>query len=45
MLAIRKSDGRMVTNPPPETRIEENDRLICLGTKDQIQPLRKLAGG
>jgi len=45
VLAIRKSDGRMVTNPPPETRIEENDRLICLGTKDQIQPLRKLAGG
>jgi voltage-gated potassium channel len=45
VLAIRKSDGKIITNPPPDTRIELDDRLICLGTNDQVLALRKLAGG
>lgn len=45
VLAIRKATGELITNPPSDTRIGENDLLICLGTNDQVRALRKLAGG
>ena len=39
VLAIRKTDGKMVFNPAPDTRIEVGDHLIVMG---QEEGLRKL---
>jgi voltage-gated potassium channel len=36
VLAVRKSDGTVVTNPPPATRLEDGDLVIALGTEDQL---------
>ncbi|HOO55214.1 MAG TPA: potassium channel protein [bacterium] len=44
VLAIRKKTG-LIINPEPETLIEEGDKLICLGTKTQIDNLQKYAKG
>ena len=39
VLAIRRPDGRFVTNPSPEDTIEAADVLISIGTADQLQAL------
>ena len=36
LLAVRKLDGTVVTNPPPTTRLEVGDLVIALGTEDQL---------
>jgi voltage-gated potassium channel len=43
VVAIKRTNGRMLFNPPPETTIEEGDTLITLGPKDQQDRLRALA--
>jgi len=45
ILAIKKEDGRLVNNPPSDSRVKSGDMLICLGTQEQIESLQKLAGG
>lgn len=44
VMAIRTKEGRVNPNPPLEVVIKEGDRLIVLGTQEQLQSLRKVAG-
>ena len=39
VLAIRRPDGRFVTNPSPEDTIEAGDVLISVGTAEQLATL------
>ena len=43
VVAIKRADGRMLFNPPPETEILEGDILITLGPRPQQEKLRTLA--
>jgi voltage-gated potassium channel len=36
LLAVRKPDGTVLTNPPADTRLDEGDLVIALGTEDQL---------
>jgi len=42
VLAIRKSDGRMLFNPPAEAEIEAGDFLIVMGEAANLQRLEQL---
>ncbi len=42
ILAISKKGGKLVANPPGEETIESGDRLITLGTKQQLAALEKI---
>jgi voltage-gated potassium channel len=44
IVAIKKPDGKMVFNPPPETVISAADILITLGHRQQLDRLEELAG-
>ena len=44
IIAIKKSDGQMVFNPGPETKIESQDLLIAMGEKRYLQILDRKAG-
>ncbi len=43
VLAIRRPDGRFVTNPSPEDSIESGDVLISIGTAEQLEALAVFA--
>lgn len=45
VLAIKRQSGELNHNPQPGTIMQNGDILICLGTREQIQSLEKLAGG
>lgn len=45
ILAIRRSDGQMIFNPAPETRIAAGDFLIVLGDKTSLGALEKTLSG
>jgi voltage-gated potassium channel len=42
VLAVKKSDGHMLFNPPPETVLARNDTLIVIGDRRQLDFLEKL---
>lgn len=42
VLAIKKSDGNIVANPPIDTIILEGDRLVIMGTSEQLRMLEAL---
>jgi len=42
ILAISKKGGKLVANPPGEETIESGDRLITLGTKQQLAALEEI---
>jgi voltage-gated potassium channel len=42
IVAIKKSDGKMGFNPPPETSLEVGDILVAIGHKEQLQQLELL---
>jgi voltage-gated potassium channel len=42
ILAIRKSDGRMLFNPPAEAEIEAGDFLIAMGETANLQKLEQM---
>jgi voltage-gated potassium channel len=42
VLAIRKSDGAMLFNPPAEARIESGDFLIVMGESANLQRLEQM---
>jgi voltage-gated potassium channel len=42
ILAIRKSDGRMLFNPPAEAQIEGGDFLIAMGETANLQKLEQM---
>jgi voltage-gated potassium channel len=37
ILSIKKKSGRIVTNPPVSSVLEEGDRLILVGTAEQVE--------
>jgi voltage-gated potassium channel len=43
VLAIRRPDGRFITNPSPEDTIEAEDVLISIGTAEQLEALAAFA--
>jgi voltage-gated potassium channel len=43
VLAIRRPDGRFVTNPSPEDTMESADVLISIGTAEQLEALDQFA--
>jgi voltage-gated potassium channel len=45
VLAIRGTDGKLVTNPRPDLSLSENDVLVVLGEELQIRGLKELAQG
>jgi len=42
ILAITKKSGKLLTNPPPEETIEAKDRLIILGTRQQLASVEEI---
>ncbi len=45
VLAMRKKSGKLIPNPPGEEVIEEDDRLIVIGTKERLAALQRLFEG
>lgn len=39
ILAVRKRDGRLLSNPSPETLLESEDELVIIGTHEQLHGL------
>jgi voltage-gated potassium channel len=39
ILAVKKKDGRLLANPRSDTRLELEDDLIVIGTRDQLRTL------
>ena len=39
ILAIKQKNGRLITNPAPETILEAGDELVLMGTQDQLKGL------
>ncbi|HEY32963.1 MAG TPA: potassium channel protein [Dehalococcoidia bacterium] len=39
ILAVKKRDGRLFTNPPADTLLEVDDELIVIGTREQLRSL------
>jgi len=44
VLAIRQTDGTFLTNPEPDTMLNGGSVLIAVGTRDQLDRLRAIAG-
>ncbi|MFN3361231.1 MAG: potassium channel family protein [Pseudanabaenaceae cyanobacterium] len=42
VLAIRRRDGELIAGPSGETILHDGDRLICMGTADQLRQLNQL---
>lgn len=42
ILAIQREDGGLDTNPSPETFLSKKDRVVVIGTKNQLDELQKL---
>jgi len=45
ILAMKKVDGRMGFNPPPDARMEAGDFLIAMGERDSLKELEEIARG
>ena len=45
VLAIRRSSGEMVFNPPPEARVQSGDHLIAMGETDGLRKLEQMLTG
>jgi voltage-gated potassium channel len=45
VLAVRKPDGKMVFNPPAETRIAAGDFLIAMGRQSDLRAFDELLAG
>lgn len=44
VLAIRRHNGDLIAGPTGDTRLVEGDRLICMGTAEQLRSLNRLLG-
>ncbi len=42
VLAIRSTDGTLLTGPTADTELANGDLLICMGTADQLRALNKI---
>jgi voltage-gated potassium channel len=45
VVAIKKENGRMVFNPPPDAVFQSSDVLIAIGDREHLDRLEELAGG
>lgn len=45
LLAVRKEDGRMLFNPPLETKVCAGDHLIVIGEQPNLQRLEQILAG
>ncbi len=45
IVAIKRADGALLSNPPPETVIHAGDILIAVGAVAELEKLARLAGG
>jgi voltage-gated potassium channel len=45
VLAIRKSDGTMLFNPPADTKVNGGDYLIVMGQLQNLRGLENLVAG
>lgn len=45
IVAIKKLTGKMVFNPPSDTRLESGDILVAIGDRAHLEQLQRLAGG
>lgn len=45
ILAIRRANGEMTFNPPPDSAIVEGDHLIAIGAPDGLRKLERLITG
>ena len=45
VLALRRPDGQMLFNPPPETTIMAGDYLIVLGEQQNLERLERMITG
>jgi len=43
VLFIRRSEGEMITVPPPDTVLHANDVVVAFGTREQLGKMRQLA--
>jgi voltage-gated potassium channel len=43
VIGVHKKGGKIVVNPPGETRLEKEDNLYVLGNENQIEKLRELS--
>ena len=43
VVAIRRADGTLVTNPPPDLQLEPEDVLVSLGDQEKLAELKQLA--
>lgn len=41
VLAVKRSDGSVNTNPPADTVMQASDRLVVLGTEEQLEALMR----
>ncbi len=44
IIAVMDKDGRFHTNPYPLSTLSEGDRLIAMGTRAQLEKLRRTVG-
>jgi voltage-gated potassium channel len=44
ILAIRKAEGRLLTNPGPHISLEAGDKVILLGTPEQLKKASSILG-
>jgi voltage-gated potassium channel len=42
VLAIRRSNGELISGPGADTRLMSGDRLICMGTPEQLRRLNQI---
>jgi len=42
ILAVNKKNGKLMANPPGETTIEKGDRIITMGTREQLAALEEI---
>jgi len=44
VMAIKKVAGKFIPNPASDTIMELGDKLVCLGTNEQVESLRRISG-
>ena len=45
ILAMRKQSGKLLANPPEEEVIEDEDRLVVIGTKQRLKTIERIFEG
>ncbi|HMK36330.1 MAG TPA: potassium channel protein [Desulfomonilaceae bacterium] len=44
IIAVKKRDGQMVFNPGPDTVVEDDDTLLAMGKRKDLEILERMAG-